>query len=241
MRICVLHLGDICDCLVASSINRGFLYKYGNCDITWVVQGEDQSSLFKYTPNVRSVLMSHFMRQPKEDFDLLVNLSPTIHPADPVVSAKELLGFSFKENSAEFYDILHGNRRTQMNIFQVYFKLAGLIWRGEGYGVNYYPRSKVRRNSVAISVDHAKLRHYVIDNLSVDTIRTMLIPYKKNIFRRMDEINRCTSVITDDQLTMHLGLFLRKYVHFLEAIPMNTQPIFFGQGYVYTVPSKIVK
>lgn len=242
MKICVIHLGDICDCFIASSINKGFLRKYRDAEITWVVQGDDQRSLFDFTKGVKSIGTPDFLNGSFVQYDLLVNLAPAIHPSDPVLNcAKKVIGFNFDENSAEYYEILHANRKTAMNAFQIYFRLAGMTWRGEGYGISYYPKSRSKENTAAIAIDHAKLRHYVNDHIAVDTLKMALVPYKKNIFRRMDEINRASYVITDDQLTMHLGIFLRKYVHFLETIPMNTQPEFFGKGKIYKVPAKIVK
>jgi len=63
------------------------------------------------------------------------------------------------------------------------------------------------------------------------------IPYKKNIFKRMDEINRCKKIITDDFLTLHLSLYLRKYVYFLQTLPSNTKIELFKNGEIHQVPS----
>jgi len=240
MRICVVQLGDINDCFVSSSLNKGFFRKYRDADIVWLVKGDDERSLFDFTDRVTALRMSDFLVvDDKPEFDLVVNLTPAIHPSDPIVRAKEVRGFNLEEISAEYYDILYGSRKTQMNAFQVYFKLAGMTWRGEGYGMSYYPKTRSKKNTAAIAINNAKLRHYVNDHVDVDTLRMHLVPYKRNIFKRMDEINRASYVVTDDQLTMHIGIFLRKYVHFLETVPMTTQPEFFGKGQIYKVPAKI--
>ncbi len=240
MKICVVHLGDICDCFVASSINKGLVKKYGDADITWIVQGDEQRSLFDFS-DVSAMKMSDILHKPIQKYDLLINLSPHVHPADPAISADSLVGFNFSSSSKNYYNIIHGNSTTKMNLFQVYFKLADLTWKGESYGITYFPKSKARKDVAGVAIDHAKLRHYVNDHIEMDTLRMMLVPYKKNIFKRMDEINKASYVITDDQLTMHIGIFLRKYVHFLETMPMNARPEFFGKGKIYKVPSQIVK
>ena len=240
MRICVVHLGDICDCFVASSVNRGLVKKYNNAEITWIVQGDEQCSLFEFS-DVTAKKMSDILQEPIQKYDLLVNFSPHVHPSDPVLSADRFVGFNLNSNSKDYYNIIYGNSSTKMNWFQVYFRLAELAWKGESYGITYFPKSKTRKDIAGVAIDHAKLRHYVNDHIEMDMLRMMLVPYKKNIFKRMDEINKASYVITDDQLTMHIGIFLRKYVHFLETMPMNARPEFFGKGKIYKVPSQIVK
>jgi hypothetical protein len=188
------------------------------------------------------VLLAHeFLNNPMDEADVVVNLTPAIHPADPALKFKKFIGFNGEdEDASDYHEVLHGTRKTNMNIFQVYFRLAGMTWRGEGYGVTYYPKTRTRKNSVAIAIAHAKLRHYVNDNLDPGAFRLALVPYKRNVFKRLDEINRCAHVMTDDLLTMHLSVMLRKKVHFLETIPLNTRPEFFGNGEIYRVPPKIV-
>ena len=70
-----------------------------------------------------------------------------------------------------------------MNIFQLYFILSGLTWKGEGYNLAYYPKTKVRSNRIGVSVANANIRNYILDNLEVDNKKIWYIPYKKNIFK----------------------------------------------------------
>lgn len=241
MKIYVLNLGDVQECLVSSSLNRGLLRKYGRHDLTWVVKGEEEKSLFQYTQGLRVLLAHEFLNNLMDEADIVVNLTPAIHPADPALKFKKFVGFNSEdEDASDYHEFIHGSRKTNMNVLQVYFRLAGMTWRGEGYGITYYPKTRTRKNSVAIVIDHSKLRHYVNDNLSADAFKLVLVPYKRNVFKRLDEINRCVHVITDDLLTMHLSVMLKKKVHFLETIPLNTKLEFFGNGEIYKVPTKIV-
>lgn len=238
MRICVIHLGTVGDCLVATSINKGFYRKYRNPEIDWVVSGEDQTKLLKHSDYVNCVYNSDNICG---EYDLLVNLCPSVHPSDPSLHYKDSVGFNFNENSSECYDILFGNRKSNMNIFQVYFKLSNMTWRGEGYSIKYYPKNRQRKNSAAIAVDHLKLRHYIEDRLDLGGLKVSSLKYRKSVFKRMDDLNRYIYIITDDWLTMHLAIYLRKNVHYLETLPLSTKPEFFGKGRVYRVPAKIIK
>jgi hypothetical protein len=92
-----------------------------------------------------------------------------------------------------------------------------------------------------MSAVNANLRNYVLDNLEVDDKKLWYIPYKKNIFKKMDEINRCKKVITDDLLTLHLALSLRKYVYYLETYPHTLRLELFKNGQIYPVPYNYLK
>lgn len=238
MKICVIHLGEVEDCLVASSINRGFFDKYKKPKIDWVVNHGEQRKILKYSDYISEVYSPN---DELGEYDLLVNLSPSVHPSDPNLKFNKSVGFNFDKSSSQLYDILYGNKKTDMNIFQVYFRLSGMTWHGESYSIKYFPKTKKKKNTVAISVAHLKLRHYVEDELDLRSLNISSIPYRKSIFKKMDDINRYSYIITDDWLTMNLAVYLRKNVHFLETLPLNTRPEFFGLGRVYRVPSKIVK
>ncbi|HUS49053.1 MAG TPA: hypothetical protein VMZ91_02755, partial [Candidatus Paceibacterota bacterium] len=67
------------------------------------------------------------------------------------------------------------------------------------------------------------------------------IPYKKNIFKKIDEINRCKEVVTDDMTTFHLSMAMKKYVYFLRSFPSNIKMEFFGSGQIFDVPLNIIQ
>ena len=70
-------------------------------------------------------------------------------------------------------------------------------------------------------------------------MRIWHIPYKKNIFKYMDQINKCHKIITDDFTTFHLAMTLRKYVYFLRTSPLNMKLELFGNGEIYKVPNRV--
>ena len=78
------------------------------------------------------------------------------------------------------------------------------------------------------------------NQLVIDKKKIWYIPYKKNIFKRMDEINRCKEIITDDLITFHLAMSMRKYVYYLETFPLTTRLELFGNGEICKVPMNII-
>ena len=127
-------------------------------------------------------------------------------------------------------------RFPKMSVLQLYFILSGLTWKGEGYDIGYCPKTKTQKNRIGVCVVNANVRNYVLDNLEIDNKKIWYIPYKKNIFKKMDEINRCKKVITDDLTIFHLAIAMRKYVYYLETFPLNTKLEFFNSGEVFKVP-----
>ena len=61
------------------------------------------------------------------------------------------------------------------------------------------------------------------------------------MFRKMDELNKCGKIITDDFATLNASLFLRKESHFLKAVPHNMKIEMFGSGNIYNIPRGIVQ
>ena len=123
-----------------------------------------------------------------------------------------------------------------MILFQLYYKLAGLKWKGEGYDIGYYPKTRTKKNRAGIAVANSNLRSYILNELKLDNSSVWNLPRKKNILRKMDEINKCKRIITDDIIIFHLALSLRKYVHFLKTFPLNFNLELFKSGEIYDVP-----
>ena len=117
----------------------------------------------------------------------------------------------------------------------------GMEWHGEGYDIKYYPQSKTKKNKIGIAVANANLRNYITKKQKIDNKRLWHIPYKKNLLKRLDEVNRCNEIITDDFLTFNLVVYLRKYVYFLQTIPYMFKLEYFGKGKIINVPQEIIR
>ena len=241
MNILVAHTGSLAECFVASAINRGFKRLYDTCDITWAVQN-DVKGLFSYSKNVYQVLsVDEFWESYHYDpYDIFVNLGQDGNKFIGVF-AKEKRGFVFDEKNARYADCLFGDVYLKMNLFQIYFRLANMSWRGEGYDVSYYPKFKSKKNRVGLSIVNANLRNFVHEKLDLEMSRLWVVPYKKNIFKRMDEINRCDTIVTDDLLTLHIAVSLKKFVHFLKVVPLAFEIEMFGKGREYDIPSSYLR
>jgi len=239
MRVVILHSGPISELIIASSVNRGIEKQPISADITWVVLKEHKY-IFRYNKNINHVLSFEEFAEKEEEYDLLINLWPGDISTKSIF--KESTGFGCYVDFDKYKEAVMGSRYfPELSSLQLYFYLSGMTWRGEGYDINYYPRTKTKKNKIGVSAANANLRNYVLDNLEVDNKKIWYIPYKKNIHKKMDEINRCGKIITDDLTTLHLALSLRKYVYYLETYPHTLRLELFNNGKVYPIPYNYLK
>ena len=240
MEIVITHLGNLSQLIPATSIIKGIKKQDIDTNITWVVSKEEFCYINKYNKNIlRTISIDQFVKESKT-YDLLINLYPYF-PEDMKINSiiKHATGFYFHSHFDKFEKVFYKDI-SDMSILQLYFILCGLTWKGEGYEIGYYPKTKTKKNKIGVSVANANIRNYVLDNLEIDNKKIWYIPYKKNIFKRIDEINRCKKIITDDLITFHLAMSLRKYVYYLETFPLSTRLELFNSGEIHKVPMNII-
>lgn len=240
MKVAISHLGNASQLIPASSVLRGIKNQEIPIDITMIVQ-EEFLYLFRHNKDIyRAITLEQFTKEARI-YDLFINLYP-FFPENLYVNSeiRQATGFYFCKEYDKFKEALMGEKEyPNMSILQLYFILAGLKWKGEGYDLGYYPKTKKKKNRIGISVANANVRNYVLDNLEIDNKKIWYVPYKKNVFKKMDEINKCDKIITDDLISFHLAMSLRKYVYYLETFPLSMRLEMFHNGETCKVPMNI--
>ena len=158
----------------------------------------------------------------RKPYDLVINLSPSLLCSDIIEQAdsKEKLGFGrigenlrfFNEGADQLYRAKIIGIPTDANYFQLLFGAANLAWQGEGYEISYFPRNRTKKLT-GIAVRDGRIKKHIAENLKVN--KMWQIPFKHNLLKQLDEVNRCQNVITDDETVMHSSLALRKKVEFI--------------------------
>ncbi len=235
MKIAIAHLGTPTQSIPSTSILKKLSSKEYGPEITWISKSE-YSYIFKYNRYIdKSISLNNFLNN-SEQYDVLLNLFPLKPIANNDAKAKEKIGFGYNDNFKDIEPyLLKTSSNQNLNIFQLYYKIMGWTWHGEGFNLCYYPKTKQKAGRIGVSIANINLKDYVLDNLQLDNTRLWYIPMKKNIFKKMDEINKCKKVITDDLLTAHLAIYLRKYVYFLETYPLPLKLELFNSGEIYKV------
>lgn len=202
------------DAVVASSLIKRL--KKDNHDVCCMTD-ESLLSFFNFC-NCESVKFAKTEKQ----YDKVINLSPTAICTDIIedIKSDEKLGYGKQDGKLRFFNNgadYHYRTRvigvpSNLNLFQLLFGIASMPWRGEGYNIRYFPKVKTKYR-VGIAIRNYLIRGYVKSNLICEKLQR--IPFKYNILKQIDEINRCKTIITDDETIVHLSLALRKQVEFL--------------------------
>lgn len=240
MRLLIINLGSMSECLVSTSVINE-MSKDGYTVIDVLVKDKFNAAVFRYHPKIENVFILDKLPKKILNYDKVANLHPSFSDNIIDFSDSEKVGFNYSENSDQMFKILYGYKKTDKNVFQIYFNLVGKVWKGQGVDFHYFPRSKTKKDRTGIAISNRNLREFIIKELKLDETKIWFIPYKKSIFRKADEINVCKYIITDDFLLMNLSVMFRKNVHFLKTIPYNYDIEMFNSGLIYDVPSSIVR
>jgi len=240
MDILICHFGNAWEALVVSSLLCGLPREFGEANIYWATS-LDNAPLFLYNKKVQKVYLDG---EPIDHhFNLTINLTPSMQPAQYVAAVNSDVKLGFIENDGAIistgqdaetsYRIMAGDQNTDRNMFQVMFRIAGLKWKGEGYDLAYFPKTKTKKRKTGVAIADPELRTFVKDNLSLGLSEIWHIPIKRNLLKRIDEINRCKNIVTDDLFTLHAAIALRKHVEFLDVVGISSAVEFFGNGKYY--------
>lgn len=223
--------------LASSSLIKKFSELYPEAAIDIAIDGSSYP-LFQYNSRIRDVLVAE--NDILTHYDLAVNLDTDENRCSSFMDIKavEKRGFgfiegevrSFSEESKDCLQVLSGQARTERHVLQVLFRASGLVWRGNGYDLAYYPKNKMKKGKTGVAIQNSYLRKFVKDNLVLKNSQLWHVPMKKSLLKRIDEINRCKRVITDDLFVLHAAISMRKHVEFLDIIDLNMNVEFFGNG-----------
>lgn len=237
MNVLICHFGEPWQALVATSLMKGIPANFKEAKISWAIP-KNHEPLFEYNSKIERLYLDY---EPiEEHFNLAINLTPSVTAADYAnrVDADVRLGF-LSDNGAIIctgkdaevsYRIMAGEETTDRNIFQVLYRLAGIKWRGEGYDLAYFPKTRTKKKKTGIAISNPDLRQFVKENLQLDMSEIWHIPLRQNLLKRIDELNRCKNIVTDDLFSLHAAIALRKHVEFLDIEGTTMAIEFFGNG-----------
>lgn len=245
MNFLVLHHGESWQAVASTSLIRGLKWRYPDCHITWATSSENYP-LFQYNERLNDICVGYGPF--KGEFDVAINLCPVAEAAEALAATKASSkrgiiseANRLKTTSVENEDILEvllGERRTSKHILQMYYRLAGERWKGEGYDLAYYPRNKMKKRKTGIAVADPNLRSFVKDNLRLDYSELWHVPMRANLLKRIDELNRVKHLITDDLFCAHIGIATRKHVEFLDTKNLNMTVEFFSKGHHHRIDNE---
>lgn len=243
--VLIMHLNNTAEALVTTSLIKRFI-KDGYS--VHSVSDENAKNIFKFCGSNAMLLDG---KPIKGQYDVAINMSPSYLSSEMMntVSANHKLGYGIVDGNIEFlndgakrhYESSQLGIPTKANLFQLLFSLADMTWQGEGYALGYFPRNRSRKTLAGVAVKEARLRRFILNNLSLEKSRLWQIPFKKNILKHIDEVNRCRQIVTDDSTTLHVALALRKSVEYVVDRDPTFSVEMFGSGRILKYDINMVK
>ncbi|MFH1583676.1 MAG: glycosyltransferase family 9 protein [Actinomycetota bacterium] len=235
------------------------LHVYPDAHVTWVTD-EAAFPLLKGNNYIDRLLHLNFtnaMHLLDESFDTIINLEKNhdICKFSGKLKAWRRYGFRFDErtNKAEAYDraseiltvssdskIKKENKKT---VQELLFNMIGKEWKGEEYILGYVPKSRevydIGFNTIVGKKWPTKLWPSENWDKLEEMLRTKFIVSRQeqqgseilqDLYRYIDWINSCKSIITNDSLGLHIALVLKKKVLCLLGPTADKEIYYYNRG-----------
>ena len=225
-KIVIIQYGDEVEVFPLLSLVIGLQKEYPDSHIIWA--GDPLlSELIRYNKRIKrfiNIEQEFTMKTLQIVFgaDICVNTSSDLlaRRFASSVNAKNVIGFDKNGASSlqsEFFkNVISGKISTKKTALQLYYDLVGLRWRGEGYGLSYYPKVRQAEQCGAFMTMYDEP-----DNCSK-------IKMPKEALDKLDTLNRYAEIITDDIFSAHASIALRKQCTLIADLPYQME--FFGRG-----------
>lgn len=225
-KIIIIQQGNEAEVFPLLSLAIGFRKMYPDSQIIWA--GDSSlSDLVRYNKRIKRFIdiKQEFSIQTLQivfGAEICVNTStsPVAKQFASNVGAEQTIGFDKSgatSQQAEFFgNVVSGKISTKKTALQLHYDLAGLRWRGEGYGLSYYPKARQTEQCGSFLTNYDDP-----DNCS-------RIEMPKGALDRLDAINRYAEIVTDDLFSAHAAIALRKQCTLIADLPYNME--FFGRG-----------
>lgn len=242
----VIQIGQLSDTILLTGVIKK-LIEDGN-SIHCVVDRQS-GEIFRYIKN--TIIDSIDAPNLQKEYTTAINLSPQITCTSIMekVSAENKFGYGVENGNLSFFNYgaevhykhKYMGEQTKSNLFQLIFNLAGYTWQGEGYHLPYFPRNKTKKYLTGLVIRDQLLRSYIRDNIKLSQSKTYTVPFKRDILKQIDEMNRCKNIVTDDFGIMHLGLALRKGVEMIVKRKPSFEIEMFGSGNMHIFDHAVLK
>jgi hypothetical protein len=241
----VLQVGQLSDSMLITGIVR----KLAEDHEVHCVVDHTTAELLRYNKNVATSGVD--APTLKDSYDIAINFSPQVTCTEimELANADVKFGYGKLDDNLSFFNQgaeLHYKYRyigapTRTNLLQLTYNLAGMKWQGEGYYLAYFPRNRAKKSLTGLVIRDQLLRTYIRENIKLAKSRIHVVPFKRDVLKQVDEINRCKNLVTDDYGILHLGLALRKNVEMIVKRKPTFGVEFFGSGNLHVFDMAALK
>lgn len=246
MNILVLFDNTKKFCMLFSAVCPILREKYPASDIEIVSSSDYCRKFLSHIPGISSV-----------NSDIALNEYDVVYCFDDSIShlvefknikCNKYVGYSFSGNTVSFSDHeseLFFNHyclksKCETNILSSLFDVFGLSWNREGFNIRYSPKSKSKEDRSGVAISNGALRLFVKNNLFSGKERLWHVPIRHDPLKMIDEVNKCSNLVTDNIFCSFIGSFLRKKVIFLVKEGCQFTPGIFDDVFVQSVSAQVI-
>jgi len=219
-----------------SSLVQGFRKVYK--DVNFNIYFHDNKYNFLYDKENDLKITNNIEDINNSRSDLVVNLSYSVIGIDYNFYSNKTIGFigegdktcCTSRSCIDLFNHIYIRKKNEKNIYELLFDIVGIDWCGEKPFISYKSKSKTKHNTTGISVKNEDIRHYIKSNLKLDLTKRWHVPIRQNPQKFVDEISKCSMLITDDIFASFVGISERKYTYYLDYEKESLNMIFFGKG-----------
>ncbi len=164
------------------------------------------------------------------------------------IKCKEYVGYKISDNQIGFCG--HGldiffkcyclKSNCNLNILESFFNIFDLKWNREGFDVGYKPKSRPSESRDGIAISNSNLRSFVKTNLFNNGEKLWHIPIRQDPLKCIDEVNKCSNIVTDNIFYAFIGSFLRKKIIFLVEDGCLFNPNVFDDTVIQRVSTQVL-
>ena len=225
-KIVIIQYGDDAEVFPLLSLVIGLQKEHPDSHIIWA--GDPHlSELIRYNKRIRrfiNIEQEFTMETLQIVFGAEICVNTSSHSLARQfasnVNAGDTIGFdkngATSRQSEFFKNVISGKISTKKTALQLYYDLVGIRWRGEGYGLSYYPKMRQAEQCGAYMTLYDEP-----DNCSK-------IKMPKEALDKLDTLNKYTEIITDDIFSAHASIALRKKCTLIADLPYQME--FFSRG-----------
>ncbi|MBC8294263.1 MAG: hypothetical protein H8E55_00485 [Pelagibacterales bacterium] len=232
-------------CMLISSVVMPLRRRFPNISIEVSSSSDYCRKFLSHMPGIASVADNVYLKSYDKIYCFDDRISHLIEYS--TIECEEYIGYRFSNGAIsftcdsvkDFFSHYCLRDKCDTNILDSFFKIFGLKWNNEGFNIKYNPRSKSVDGRNGIAIANSNLRSFVKQNLFDKGEKLWHIPLRQDPLKCIDEVNRCSNIVTDSILYAFIGSFLRKKIIFLVEDDCSFSPDIFNDIFIQPVSTQV--
>ena len=225
-------------CMLISSIIPRLRKDFSNSSIEVFSDSDYCRKFLAHIPGISDISSNIILNEYDKVFCFDDSVSHLIEYRD--IKCKEYIGYTFSENQIhftckaveKFFNCYCLKSGCDDNILSSFFNAFGFSWNKEGFNISYRAKSKSKDDRSGVAISNDNLRSFVKMSMFSHGEKLWHIPIRQDPLKCIDEVNKCSNIVTDNIFYAFVGSFLRKKIIFLVEDGCSFSPDIFNDIFI---------